>query len=246
MNFLTWQSVLNTENLQKAYEHVQKKRKENGPNSDWYLTGPIDLKTLQNHLLSGKYTPSPVEELHLKLPKKDTVLWRRTPIDAIVLRAIYQVLLPAIKLLLPKSPFHLPGKGGVKKAISLLNGVFQARKKESGFILRTDVKDFYQSIRHEELFSLLDRLIEDKELNAILKLLIKTPTYKGGIYQDWFGLGISKGCSLSPLFGALILANVDSHFARRVQRTPGIIYIRYMDDFFIFAPKRSLLRPLIR
>lgn len=50
--------------------------------------------------------------------------------------------------------------------------------------------------------------------------------------------GISRGCPLSPLMGALHLYDMDEHFGRQ----EGIHYARYMDDIIILAKTRWSLR----
>jgi hypothetical protein len=53
--------------------------------------------------------------------------------------------------------------------------------------------------------------------------------------------GISLGCPLSPLMGALYLKLLDE----RVEAT-GLAYARFMDDWVILAPTRWKLRQAIR
>jgi hypothetical protein len=53
--------------------------------------------------------------------------------------------------------------------------------------------------------------------------------------------GISLGCPLSPLMGALYLKLLDE----RVERT-ALAYARFMDDWVILAPTRWKLREAIR
>jgi hypothetical protein len=49
--------------------------------------------------------------------------------------------------------------------------------------------------------------------------------------------GISLGCPLSPLMGALYLKPLDD----RMKRT-GLFYARFMDDWIVIAPTRWKLR----
>ena len=58
----------------------------------------------------------------------------------------------------------------------------------------------------------------------------------GGEYRDIEG-GISRGCPLSPILGALYLQALDEQFAEQ-----DVFYLRYMDDILILAPSRWTLR----
>ncbi len=53
--------------------------------------------------------------------------------------------------------------------------------------------------------------------------------------------GISLGCPLSPLMGALYLKPLDD----RLEET-GLFYARFMDDWVIIAPTRWKLRKAVR
>jgi hypothetical protein len=62
----------------------------------------------------------------------------------------------------------------------------------------------------------------------------------GGEYTD-IEQGISLGCPLSPLMGALYLKLLDDKMAEM-----GCFYVRYMDDWVILAPTRWKLRQAIK
>lgn len=61
----------------------------------------------------------------------------------------------------------------------------------------------------------------------------------GGIYRT-IRRGISRGCPLSPLIGALYLNELDERMA-----ATGLGYARFMDDWVILAPTRWKLRKAI-
>jgi len=69
---------------------------------------------------------------------------------------------------------------------------------------------------------------------------LRRTVYNGGIYRD-ITRGISLGCSLSPLMGALYLQPLDERMERL-----GVFYARFMDDWVVLAPTRWKLRAAIR
>lgn len=70
----------------------------------------------------------------------------------------------------------------------------------------------------------------------LIKLYLKRFVSKGGVYVDILQ-GISLGCSLSPLMGALYLKPLDDEMSNL-----DLFYARYMDDWVILAPTRWKLR----
>ena len=63
---------------------------------------------------------------------------------------------------------------------------------------------------------------------------------RGGLFYD-IERGISLGCPLSPLMGALFLQTLD----KRMEQL-GLFYLRYMDDIIVLAPSRWKLRQAVR
>ena len=69
--------------------------------------------------------------------------------------------------------------------------------------------------------------------------LKRTETYGGNYWSP--NKGISLGCPLSPLIGALYLSPLD----RAMAKLP-VFYVRYMDDWVILAKTRHQLRRAIK
>ena len=91
-------------------------------------------------------------------------------------------------------------------------------------VFRTDVKGYYASINHDILMDIVGKYIQD---DAVLRLLwgyLRRYVSDGGEYID-ITQGISLGCPLSPLMGALFLKPLDDRMVAL-----GCFYVRYMDD----------------
>ncbi len=81
--------------------------------------------------------------------------------------------------------------------------------------------------------------IDDPQLLDLLWQYLHRTVYDDGLYED-IEQGISLGCPLSPLMGALFLDVLD----RRVEGT-GLCYVRFMDDWVVLAPTRWKLREAV-
>ncbi len=100
------------------------------------------------------------------------------------------------------------------------------------FVVRTDVKSYYESIDHFLLMEQLAEYIKDKFILNLLWQYLHRMVERGGLYQE-VQKGISRGCPLSPLSGAFFLPRVDAQFQH-----DGLFYVRYMDEILSLARPR--------
>ncbi|MCP3661301.1 MAG: hypothetical protein GY696_02210 [Gammaproteobacteria bacterium] len=90
---------------------------------------------------------------------------------------------------------------------------------------------------------LMDKLAEEvKEpyLRRLLWFYMQRTVEDGGIYRT-IHKGLSRGCPLSPLMGALFLRCLDEQF-----EGSSLYYVRYIDDILILAPTRWKLRKAVK
>lgn len=95
-------------------------------------------------------------------------------------------------------------------------------------------------INHHILMEIVERYVEDKAVIALLWGYLRRYVSDGSKFFD-LTQGISLGCPLSPLIGALFLKPLDDRMAQL-----GCFYVRYMDDWVVLAPTRWKLRKAIK
>lgn len=105
--------------------------------------------------------------------------------------------------------------------------------------MKSDVKVYYASIDHAILFSPIGQYIPDRFVLRLICQYLKRTVCFGGNYRD-VTQGISRGCPLSPLMGALYLKPLDDAVAKTF-----LLYARFMDDWLIIAPNRGKLRKAV-
>ena len=115
-----------------------------------------------------------------------------------------------------------------------------AQLAENRFVLRTDVKSYYASIDHFLLLDQLAACIEDRRVLNLLGQYLRCTAERGGVFWD-YEKGISLGCPLSPLIGALFLKCLDE----RMEKS-GLFYVRFMDDILVLSPTRWRLRKAVK
>jgi len=221
--------------LNEAYQWLCHRRKAYSHNDDvWEVRQRWEeiKPKLRRELLAGGYRFSPQRRIHCA--NEDLDIW--SALDSLVLKAVAIVLTRNLAGKLSPQCSHVIGNGGAKAAVRYVLDTLPENK----FVFRTDVKSYYASISHAILLSQLDRYILDRRLRDLLKQYLQRTVYDDGRYED-IRQGISLGCPLSPLMGALFLDLVD----RRMEAT-GLAYVRFMDDWIVLAPTRWKLRKAIR
>ena len=203
------EQVASDENIEQAFSWLCLKRKEHSPNNDvwnlrrhWQTVKP----NLQQQLLDGTYQFSPQQEIRFKT---DTIeLW--ASLDALVLKAVTLVLTRHLKPHISNQCVHVKGNGGGKEAVRQIT----KQLKDNSFVFRSDVKSYYASIDHHVLMEQLHSHINDARVITLIWDYLNRTVQFGGLYRD-IKRGISLGCPLSPLIGALYLKLMDDRMERQ-------------------------------
>jgi len=113
--------------------------------------------------------------------------------------------------------------GGVRKRHIRSNAL---RHKDSLWILRIDLEDFYGTITRNRVFGLLRKLGFETLPAAILSNL----TTLNGV--------LPQGAPTSPVLANMVCRKLDTEMTKYAQRY-GLRYTRYFDDLVFSAPVRS-------
>ena len=86
------------------------------------------------------------------------------------------------------------------------------------------------------LLAQLGQQVREPGLWELLRQAIERSVERGGLWRD-IRSGISRGCPLSPLLGALYLKVLDDRLAAK-----DLYYVRYMDDMVVLTRSHGQLR----
>jgi hypothetical protein len=100
--------------------------------------------------------------------------------------------------------------------------------------LKLDIRKYFDSIDHDALKTMLQRLIKDPRVMALLHGIIDS-------YETDPGKGIPIGNLTSQFFANLYLTGLD-HFILEILRP--LAYCRYMDDFVLWGPSPQALKTM--
>lgn len=207
-------------------------------------TGEGWLTALEGRLLRGTYRLSPLQLYGQGAQRR--AVWGAQ--DALVLKWVAL----SLQHLLPLHPSceHVKGYGGGKPSIETLDSLLTSHttgaESPTGaphyrWVCRTDIRGYYRNIRKETLMQQVSQHVISPVLQDLVHQYLHYTVEDGGTFHT-LEKGISRGCPLSPLMGALHLYDMDAHFSRQ----QGIHYARYMDDVIILATSRWSLRKQTR
>jgi len=218
-----------------AYQWLIKQRQHYPANADiWFFKRDWtdNKEKLLRDICSGNYVFSALKRIY-KQNGQVINLWCSQ--DSLVLKLLSQLL--SDELNLSTSCKHVKGHGGLKQSVADV----QSKIKDYHFVCKTDVKSYYESIDQYVLIEQIHQQIENKILRRYLYQVVHRSVEYGGNYQD-INKGISRGCSLSPILGALYLKELDDLFSPQ----SNVYYVRYMDDILIMTKTRWQNRKAIK
>jgi RNA-directed DNA polymerase len=221
--------------LDTAYSWLCKQRRNFPVNADiWHLR--FHWHTIRGELLQTlnkqDYTFMPLSVV-TKADGERLHLWSSQ--DALVLKMLAMALPEALAL--SSLCTHIKGHGGLKATVSALH----AALPDYRYVMKTDVKRYYEFIDHTILLRQLDKDIADPFIWRLLVQFVKRTVEKGGTFKS-IHCGISRGCPLSPVIAAYYLKEPDEQMTGDTR----YFYRRYMDDIVVLAKTRWHLRKAVR
>ena len=228
------ESILNPENLNKAYKAVAKNQGCGGVDEmsceqllPW-LRSNKDL--LIGSLLDGSYRPNPV--LRAEIPKdngKMRQLGIPTVVDRLVQQAITQVLMPIYERQFSRRSY------GFRPRRSCHHALKEARKIISEgyhYVVDLDLERFFDTVNHSKLIEILSRTIKDGRVISLIHKYLKSGILVRGMFQS-SEEGTPQGGPLSPLLSNIMLHELDKELEHR-----GHPFVRYADDALLFCKSK--------
>ena len=194
-----------------------------------------NLGNLQADLVTQTYRPQPLKTFILRDPKTRKIS-KSDFRDRIVHHAICNVIEPIFDAtFIHDSYANRKGKGTIKAILR-----FDAFKRKASrnftrqcYILKADVKHYFDTVDHATLLRLLARKIDCEPTLLLIKTILdnhRTPV---------LGKGMPLGNLTSQFFANVYLNELDQYVKHELKAQ---YYIRYVDDFVILNHDPSLLQ----
>lgn len=217
---------------------------------------PLHIDRIQRQLSKNLFVFKPAKGV--KAIKKGKAGFRPlviAPVESrIVQRAVHDVLLslPGIEAIV-RTPYSFGGvrKGGEDELGSVpaaIKAVLVSIENGAAYLIKSDISRFFTRIPKSEVRKIVEAVISE---SAFLNLFDKAVAAELSNMQELQGyahefplgdIGVAQGNSLSPLLGNLLLKDFDSE----MNSLPDIRCIRFIDDFVILGPNKSVTMEAFR
>ena len=194
--------VYKRKNLEMAWERVKANRGSGGVDGqtlkDFAEQLDENLGRLQSELKEGLYQPRPVRQVQIpKMGKPGE--YRGLGIPTIYDRVCQQALLNRMQPIF--EPVFDEANYGYRRGRSTkdaLRKVWKEIDSGSGWIVDADLKDFFGSVDHEKLLTLVAQRIADGRVLCLIEAMLKAGSYgKGQLFPT--ERGTPQGGVVTPL-----------------------------------------------
>jgi len=232
------EQVLNHRNVTLAYRKVVSNKGSAGIDGmtvkDLYEHLTRNRQHIESQIRMGKYLPNPI--LGVAIPKskgKTRLLGIPTVTDRLLQQAVGQVI--AIKFEMEFEDYSFgfrPNRNAqqaVLKAQEYINSGYQ-------HIVDIDLRNFFDEVDQGILLQLLYRKVKCPLTLRLIRKWLRAPIqFNGKLFKR--RKGVPQGSPLSPLLSNIMLNELDKEMEKQ-----GLRYVRYADDFSIYAKSNHAAR----
>jgi RNA-directed DNA polymerase len=223
--------VYKQKNLEIAWERVQANRGSGGVDGQSLegFAAQVDqqLGRLQRELQEDTYQPQPVRQVQIPKagkPGEFRTLGIPTIYDRVCQQALLNRLEPVFEPIFDDANFGYRRGRSTKDA---MRKVWKEIQSGQEWIVDGDLKDFFGSVDHEKLLTLVAQRIADGRVLRLIRAMLKAGSYgKGQLFPT--ERGTPQGGVVSPLLSNILLTPFD-----REMRRKGYQLTRYADDWVI-------------
>jgi retron-type reverse transcriptase len=237
-NELTFPALISIKSLREAFVKFSRCKKSRPDVSNFIEHLDQNLAQLHNDLSSGKYTHGGYQIFTINDPKTRKI-HKASVRDRIVHQALVSAIEPLFDCRFIFDSYSCRTGKGTHAAVQRLR-VFLRQASQNNtrkiYALKLDIRQFFASIDHIILLSLIEQRVKDERTLALIRDILSSMNSETGI-------GIPLGNVTSQLFANIYLHQLDFFIKNNLKIKH---YLRYCDDFIIISSDRDFLVNLIQ
>ena len=235
--------VYQRKNLEMAWEMVKANRGSGGVDGQ-SLDGFVaqldqQLNRLQSELKEDVYRPQPVRQVQIPKagkPGEFRMLGIPTIYDRVCQQALLNRLEPIFEPVFDEANFGYRRGRSTKDA---MRKVWKELQNGREWVVDADLKDFFGSVDHVKLLSLVAQQIADGRVLRLIKAMLKAGSYGNGRLFPT-ERGTPQGGVVSPLLSNILLTPFDQEMRRK-----GYQLTRYADDWVVTCESAAEARAAV-
>lgn len=198
-----------------------------------------NLLKLRERLKNQTYKPEPLVSFILRDPKTRKICKSAFP-DRIVHHALFRVIKPIFdREFIYDSCTNRIGNGNLfaLKRFDLFVKKASKNNTKACFVLKADIKHYFQEVNHCVLMNIIKRKIKDEKVIWLIeRILANMPNDNR---KDFLSKGMPLGNLTSQLFANIYLNELD-YFVKHKLKVK--YYLRYVDNFVILHSSKKKLK----
>jgi len=199
-----------------------------------------NILSLNEDLANRTYCHGGYVDFYITDPKRRHI-HKASVRDRLIHHTIYRILYPFFDRTFIADSFSCRNDKGMHKAMNRFRALaYKTSKNHSRtcWVLKCDIRKFFDSIDHKILMDSLSRYIPDRDIMSLLDEVIES--YDSKIYgQD---IGLPLGNLTSQLLANVYMNDFDQWVKHKLKVK---YYLRYADDFMVLNDDKEYLEKIL-
>jgi len=232
-----FEQIISLDNLFLAWEKFKIGKTNKLDVQEFNLKLEDNIFNLYSRLKNKTYSHSVYHNFYINDPKRRYISKAYVK-DRIVHQAVYQKLYPIFDKSFIHDSYSSRLNKGTHKAINRLKNYCEKvslKNTQNCFVLKCDIKKFFDSIDHNILLELIQKKITDENTLWLVKNILDS-------FEKEKSTGLPLGNVTSQLFCNIYLNELDQFIKHKLKIK---YYLRYCDDFAIVNKDKKYLENLI-